>query len=493
MARTIWPKLGSALVARAVKGHMVMGLAISALLYIICLSGTVAVFEDELEWWEQPDAPAVATVAPAAAQAASEAALAVEPDTTHLYLYLPREGWPRFAVGTDDNWYFADRDGQLTTPRAVPWNEFLIDLHYYLHLPETFGMIIVAIFGVMMIAMSISGLLAHPRVFKDAFTFRPQARVRLSQTDLHNRLSVWTAPFHIAIALTGAMIGLFAVMAVVLAQTSFDGDRMALSEAVFGDHPEADTTPAAAPNVAAPLARMPQIAPDQPAFLVVGHDPNTAGQHVEIYADAQDRLIYGETYTFAGDGTFTGTGNVANGPAGLQIAMSTYRLHFGDFGGLFVKVLYGVLGLFLCVIIASGLNIYFAKRAEKGRAAPRLAAAWAAIVWGSPALLALTLCLTVIGAPAAVLSAVFWCGLTLIAAAAAALPHQLDVARALRLAGAALLVLAPSLHFGMYGISVSVPGATSLVLLGIAAALNPWRSGRIVHIPARQTASSTPA
>lgn len=38
---------------------MTMGLAISAVLYIICLSGTVSVFKDVISLFEQGDVPAV--------------------------------------------------------------------------------------------------------------------------------------------------------------------------------------------------------------------------------------------------------------------------------------------------------------------------------------------------------------------------------------------------------------------------------------------------
>ncbi len=40
-------------------GHSALGLAFAALIFIVCLSGTVCVFINELQRWEQPDAPVV--------------------------------------------------------------------------------------------------------------------------------------------------------------------------------------------------------------------------------------------------------------------------------------------------------------------------------------------------------------------------------------------------------------------------------------------------
>ena len=55
----------------------------------------------------------------------------------------------------------------------------------------------------------------------------------------------------------------------------------------------------------------------------------------------------------------------------------------------------------------------FFRRRQKGRPAPKLEASWEAIVWGTPASLALTLCLALmINAQSATLIAVFWLGLT---------------------------------------------------------------------------------
>ncbi|MEQ8559192.1 MAG: PepSY-associated TM helix domain-containing protein [Henriciella sp.] len=410
MASSIWPKSSKARVDRSLSAHSVMGLVISAVLFIVCLSGAVAVFEDEIGWWENPVSEPIQTVSPETAQATAESVIAAQPDTTHLYLYLPRSNWPRYVAGGDDGLQTANASGDLTGEYETPWNDFLIHLHYYLNLPTSFGMIIVAILGVMLVAMVISGFLAHPRIFRDAFRFRRKGQPRLVQADLHNRLSVWTAPFTVIVAATGAMIGLFSVVALVLAQTSFDGDTRVLTEAVFGTEPAPDATPAELANIATALAAMPEIAPEADPFLAIIHDPGTAGQHITIYGEHHDRLSYGETYEFDGAGTFTGTGGNTDGTAGQQIAMSTYRLHFGDFGGLAMKIAYWVFGVALCIIIAAGLNIYFLKRAESGRPMPRLASAWSALVWGSPALLGLTLTVSLLGLGGIGLTAIFWLG-----------------------------------------------------------------------------------
>ncbi|WP_084419496.1 PepSY-associated TM helix domain-containing protein [Henriciella litoralis] len=450
MASSIWPKSSKARVDRSLSAHSVMGLVISAALFIVCLSGTVAVFEDELGWWEKPVAGAVETVSPQLAQTTAESVIAQQPGTSHLYLYMPRQNWPRFVVGGDDGLETADTNGELTGEYETPWNDFLIHLHYYLSLPTSFGMIVVAILGVMLVAMVISGFLAHPRVFRDAFRFRRKGQARLVQADLHNRLSVWTSPFTLAVALTGAMIGLFTVVALVLAQTSFDGDPRALSQSIFGDEPAADETPAELANVGAALTTLREMAPEADPFMVIVHDPETAGQHVSIYGEHHDRLTYGEMYEFDADGNYTGHAGFADGELGQQIAMSTYRLHFGDFGGLAMKLAYGVFGISLCMTIAAGLNIYFLKRAEAGREMPRLSAAWASLIWGAPALLAVTLVLGVLGIGSGMLTAVYWLGTLGLAGVALVWADAIVTGRRMRLLLGVGLAVAVVVHLALY-------------------------------------------
>ena len=50
-----------------------MGLAFAALIYVVCFSGSIAVFTYEFTRWEQPERPVLHAVSPAAADAAFRA------------------------------------------------------------------------------------------------------------------------------------------------------------------------------------------------------------------------------------------------------------------------------------------------------------------------------------------------------------------------------------------------------------------------------------
>jgi uncharacterized iron-regulated membrane protein len=90
------------------------------------------------------------------------------------------------------------------------------------------------------------------------------------------------------------------------------------------------------------------------------------------------------TYYFDGSGKLLGDGGLETGGIGQQILGALQPLHFGWFGGLPVKLAYGVLGLALTIVTHSGIAIWLARRRDSGRALPGWEKVWAAVTWGQP-------------------------------------------------------------------------------------------------------------
>lgn len=397
---------------KSLAAHSVVGLVISTILYIIVLSGTVSVLKNDIYLLEQSDEPVVEHLSPAASQKAAEKAMQLDPESLHLYIHMPVDGNARAIVETDNKEVYYTADGEMAVPAHVPWSDFLINLHYYLNLPTSFGMKIVAIFGVFLFCMSLTGLLAHPNIFRDAFTFRKNRSKQLLQVDLHNRLSVWTAPFHISNSLTGAMIGLATFSALAVGELKYDGDYEAVFEPVFGSEPPADHTKAPVANIEAALHYMAEKHPEKPPVYVILHDPATKGQYLQIMAEHPDRLIYAEKYNFTIDGEFIDTVGSADGTLGQQVADSVYKVHFGNFGGMPVKLAFVIFGACLLFIIIAGMNVYFLKQKARGRDLSGFERSWRVIQWGAPALLLGTFILALLSVELP-FATVFWGGLGL--------------------------------------------------------------------------------
>lgn len=399
------------LAKRALAGHGAIGLLASALIYIIALSGTIVVVAERWQRWEQPDIVEYDAIAPAAVLNAIAATLALEkgkPLTGHLYVRLPDAGLPRAVVTTDHAAWYVDRSGKPVAREAHAWTEFLRALHINLTLPVLWGMLLVGAIGVALASITITGVLALPKIFKDAFRLRARHDPQIARADWHNRLGAWTLPFALMIALTGAFIGLGYAGVGLLARTDAGGDVKAVYATIFGEEPAEDHEPAPLANVARALVAMQSHFPDvRPTYVIVEH-PGTRGQWVQVLAEHPRRLIYGEAYRFGGAGDYRGKVGLSDGDIGRQAAASSYNLHFGNYAGLPVELAYMALGLALCAITATGTTLWLRKRRRKGFETARLAASWSVTIWGTPLALVFTIWMRWVLGPDAPLTGTFW-------------------------------------------------------------------------------------
>lgn len=375
--------LSSRAVKRSLQAHSVMGLAVGALLYVVCLTGTLTVFYAHFERWEQPGIEERLDFSPTQLRGAVDAALArlaAPPET--LYLVLPTALMPRLhihAAGTEEEW-FVTPEGELGAAVTAPWSQLVQALHVRLQLPETWGVILVGIAGVVLCALLLSGVLAHPGLVRDAFRWRSGASGRLFQVDLHNRLGVWGLPFYLMIALTGAFMGLAAVFYSGYAAVLYQGNRPAVYDLVYGPDIKPDRPPDVPLDLGRALTQLQAREPAaEPIYIALQH-MHTPQQHVEIAAMLPGRLVYSEIYRFTLDGKYINHQALSDGPAGRQLAYSVYRLHFGQFGGWPVRLGYGLLGLGLTVLCVSGINLWLMKRPDR----TWVNDLWMAWVWGWP-------------------------------------------------------------------------------------------------------------
>jgi len=382
-------------IVRAVlSGHSILGIAFAAVIYIVCLSGTVAVFTRDFQRWEQPAAPVVTHVPDAAVdRAIADMARRAGPDT-FFYVALPSKDLPRLILSTgnddDDETWIADADGRLAVQQQDPWTRFLVGLHTELHLPEGWGRFVVGLAGVALLSSLISGVLAHPRIFRDAFHLRLGGSRRLEQADLHNRLGVWPLPFHVLVSLTGALLGLSTVIVGVLALLVFRGDSNKVYALLAPPPAKLDARPAPMPNIARILAYARERAPGaEPRQITITHW-GRADMRLDLAA-ARPRLIaQQDKFTFDANGHAVVEKHPADLTVGERILGSLGSLHFGWFGGVVIRIAYGLLGLALCIVTSSGITVWLARRRDKGRAAPHWERLWASISWGQPVAIAAT-------------------------------------------------------------------------------------------------------
>ena len=432
------------LVQRALNGHAAIGLLSAVLMYLLILSGTLAVFDDELHRWEQPRSVETEALAPSAVQTAlmeSLASAAARPGPP-IVIHLPSNASPRATLSDATGLHYLDASGRRRNAVRTPWADFVMGLHFYLNLPEVWGLALVGGLGVMLVVLAVTGVLALPRIFRDAFRFNPRASRQLAQVDWHNRLSVWTLPFGVAVAFSGAVLGIMTPGAVMMSRFHLAPSETAVFAPVFGDTPAPEGASETVPDAAAALDVMSSRFREAVPTDVIVRNAGTATQDIEVLTREPQRLIVGEYYLFDARGEFVRSVGLSQGHVGQQFAASMYRLHFGNFAGLAMKLAYFVFGIGLTVVSGTGVSIWLMKRRRRGRGLASLEQMWATVVWGSPLLLALAFCGKLVGAAEATMAAFFWIGLAVaLIASPCTRIEAATLGRALRLVLAASLLL----------------------------------------------------
>jgi uncharacterized iron-regulated membrane protein len=472
-----WPSLPAPVVQATLSGHSTFGLVAAALVYIVCLTGVPSVFAKEMMRWEAHNAPIVETASIEAMARVLDHTLALAGPDRDLYgvmVFAPEPDMPMLrgrAVGPDFErvWAF-DARGENPVNFSTPASDFITVLHEDFH-ASTWGSWLVGISGAALFALVLSGLFAHPRIFRDAFKLRRGGSWRLQEADLHNRLSVWGAPFHLIIALTGAILGLVTLIGAAAALILSSGDLERAGAILSGE------TGAARPAVST-MTDIPELARRVEAlsdatdvgFIYVSR-AGQPEQKVFIDVVGHGELAGGQTYIVDDAGAVQRANGYLDGSFAQQWRGALIPLHYGSFGGLAIKFIYALLGAGLCVIVSTGVTIWVARRRERGLPVPGWARIWIAVAWGQIAALALAGAGAMVGAPPLLV----WIAVGILALASAAFPADgRAFARIWRVLAGVSLGAPVAAHIAIHGWvtagpALSVLAALVLLALGLIA------------------------
>jgi uncharacterized iron-regulated membrane protein len=383
--RRSW-RIPPAFTAALLAAHSALGLAFGAVIHLICITGAVSVLIDELKCLEQPD-PKPEALRPGAIGRAVETVLHQWPRTQSLYAVAPITSHQRLTItayGPGGEHDYLGSGAGTVAAEHTPFSDFVTSLHMTLTAPAPFGSLIVGLAGAALLALIFSGVLAHPRIFRDAFRLRLNGSVRLREADLHNRLSVWGLPFHVVVTLTGAFFGLANLAIITIAALGYHNDAAQVLAPITGPVVAADARPAPTPDLDALIRRAEASLPGSDLYYVALQAPGTKGMRIDVQVSAPGRLPRGEVIHYDAAGRPIGRTRFVTGALGLQAYAAAAQLHFGFFGGLPVKIIYVLLGATLSYVAATGVTIWLERRADRGRPSPRLRALWFGWTWGAP-------------------------------------------------------------------------------------------------------------
>lgn len=456
--------------------HGWSGILLGLLLYAVVLTGTVAVFAEEIGAWsaghvatrsafQRPMADTLRQLGDETPAKYREAVDLFETGDHDLGLFFHRHEMDGGELISRGIFYVVGQDGRVVH-RQTGTNEdvygarndnalsaFLVDTHVRLHVPNPWGLLLTGILGLSMLVAAISGLLIHRHLFKDIFTLRRSGSPVLANRDAHSVAGTWSLPFAFVLAFTGSFFSFFGTIGVpVVAMAAFGGNVQALTEAVYGNPGKPDPRPAAIGNMdrinADAIARAGAI----PTFVTIDNfgraDAKVTTYHPpKAGAIAPMSLLYdGATAAFVQEKPLIGPKPSTGGT--LAAIMSP--LHFGNFAGLLSKAIWFGLGFAMCYVTYTGIRLWLVRREGGVRSFAWLERTNIVVGLGLPFALAVSAAAFLLAMP--IDSATWWTpagfliGAALVIAAGAIAPSAVRLSLWLRGATGMLLILLPPLR-----------------------------------------------
>ncbi|MEM8937370.1 MAG: PepSY-associated TM helix domain-containing protein [Pseudomonadota bacterium] len=394
--------------------HSWTGIALGWFLYVVCFSGTVAVFVGELRTWEDPTKrlavpEEIAPINDTFSEWIEEKLKSVDGDEektlSFLRLNFPQVHEPFYSASIgvqapegESEFHEAHWHAQTGEPLPVKgegMSEWLRHFHHDLMWPEYLGgggvgLIIVGLSGLVLMLNLISGVVAHTKIKEEFFTLRYWRSTRLRWQDTHKVIGLWSFPFSAMISITGAFFGVGSLLLPVIALVMFKGNvETVANELGFGG---AEPAGEYAEMISVDeIARWRDPETNIGPYQVRIQNYEDAGAVYEVYFRSEGKLKYAEALTVNGATGETVEPLGFNAPApGNRAIAAVSVLHFGNFGGIPVKLLYFVLGILLVAIVAFGNMMWTERRlhGSEGRRSPKfyrgLSRANAGITLGFP-------------------------------------------------------------------------------------------------------------
>jgi uncharacterized iron-regulated membrane protein len=367
--------------------HKWSSLVCTAFLLMLCLTGLPLIFHDEIDRlasgtprFGMPGVGSSGThpgLVPL--DTMLRVALAARPGEVPVYMAFDNDQ-PSMTVTTAPRPDSPARDMTIqlldrSTGRAyAPVEEsgvmdFLLDLHtdMFLGLP---GMLFLAAMGLLFVVAIVSGVVLYAPFMRQLpfGTLRTARSRRVKWLDYHNLLGI------VALAWT-AVVGVTGVINALATPINQLWQRSELAEMTRSYAGRAALPPARYGSLDRAMASARRAIPGyNPQFIAFPGGSFSSKHHYAVFFQGDTPLterLLTPALIDAETGAFTDARPM---PWYYQALALSRPLHFGDYGGLPLKILWALLTLFTIVVLATGLYLWIGKRGAVGMpaAAPRL-------------------------------------------------------------------------------------------------------------------------
>lgn len=194
--------------------HTWAGILFGALLFAIFWTGTLSVFDEEIDRWMMPMTRLAPPPPSMSLDRLAPKFMAMTDGAPKVEIDLPTDRTPTLRVSWDDKndrevlRHFDPRTGRiLPSPGTNGATEFFYPFHFRLNIESSYlGRYVVGFATLFMLVLLISGAVVHKKIFREFFTFRPRKKAQRALLDLHNISGVIALPFHLIISASGVVI-----------------------------------------------------------------------------------------------------------------------------------------------------------------------------------------------------------------------------------------------------------------------------------------------
>lgn len=349
----------------AYRVHAWLGLASSLLVVLVSLTGAPLVFRHEIDAWLAPERPRLLEHAPLPVDQAVAAVLARRPGAVPASVSYPRDAYGRpdpaeplglvlrLRDGRSEMVSIGLYDGRELRQPDFRLGQFLRDIHVRLYLLKpgwlyALGHVLVGLLGVAMVVSAVTGLLFHRHLLRDMLRLRIFHSRRLLLSDLHRLAGLWLLAFHLAVAVSGAVISTVVLPGIYRQLAGAQAAPPAVS---------------AMPQPSLPLAAIERIAARELPGAAIMYVRFPARSDAGIVVWLNDRSPWirqgaSRIVLDASGGVVREVVRAGEASWPVRIYNLMWPLHFGTFGGLPVKIAYAVFGLVSALLGITGLLIW---------------------------------------------------------------------------------------------------------------------------------------
>jgi uncharacterized iron-regulated membrane protein len=358
--------------------HMWTSLICTAFLLLLCITGLPLIFHEEIEHLtgdavEAPELPAgTPTVS---MDAVTSAPLAGKPAAVVRFLFWDNEEYPNItfvgvapsADAPPDAVRYTPVDTRTAAilkeaeePGGFMYVMFKLHVDLFAGLP---GTLFLGFMGLLFVAATVSGVVLYaPFMRRLPFgTVRRDRTARTKWLDMHNMLGMVTLVWVLVVGATGAINTLGELLFGV-----WRNGELAEMVAPYRNVPP----PATIGSIERALATARTAAPGMnPRFVAYPGTPFSSKHHFAVFMNGNTPLtarLVTPALIDAGTAALT---DMRALPWYLTALLVSQPLHFGDYGGLPMKILWAVLDILTIVILGSGLTLWVMRRKGAGQPA----------------------------------------------------------------------------------------------------------------------------